>query len=485
MLNKWIYINQGRRSLYGFGILSTIILTSGNVYFIIQNPHFIPYALFFGFTTLYLSLSYFVGIVSNEFDSKSYLQGLPNHPPEVEIDVFLPICGEPYELLEKTWQSTSQIAGFPKFYVLDDSPVKDPRVKALALEYGFQYITRPDNSLKKAGNLRHAFARTTSPFILILDADFAPHWDILRMTHSLMKDPKVAIVQTPQFFEISKRQSWISNAAASIQELFYRLIQVNRDHFNGAICVGTNALYRRSALEPFGGTAPIQYSEDVHTGFQLISSGWKIKYIPIINAVGICPETVKQYFTQQYRWALGSISLFFSKKFWKANITLGQRVCYLTGMFFYMTTGLSLLFGPMPSLVMLIFYPEKIFWFNLLFSVPSLLYSTVFMFYWMRLPMNIDVLTARHISYFSHLFALRDYLLNSLEEWKPTGAKTSSNRYESFKKWYYINFIYSVILPFGLVIYRVNGGYELNNFLLLLFFLGFSAMVQLKRSILD
>ena len=52
---------------------------------------------------------------------------------------------------------------------------------------------------KKAGNLRFAFARTRSPFIVIFDADFRPRADFLQETLPYMEDPSLGIVQTPQY----------------------------------------------------------------------------------------------------------------------------------------------------------------------------------------------------------------------------------------------------------------------------------------------
>ena len=52
---------------------------------------------------------------------------------------------------------------------------------------------------------------------------------------------------------------------------------MNRDNFDAAICVGTCGVYRRAALAPFGGTAAIGYSEDVHTGFNCTQLGYKVR----------------------------------------------------------------------------------------------------------------------------------------------------------------------------------------------------------------
>ena len=112
----------------------------------------------------------------------------------------------------------------------------------------------------------------------------------------MIQDPNIAIIQTPQFFRWLSQQNWLEKAGGSTQELFYRLVQVSRNRFGGSICVGTSAIYRRKSMEPFGGTAAIEHSEDVNTGFNVLSSGWKVVYMPIILSMGICPDTVKAYF---------------------------------------------------------------------------------------------------------------------------------------------------------------------------------------------
>lgn len=473
---KTLFLKQNRISLCVAGVISTCILLTGNTFFVLSHPGFLPFAAFILITIFYLFISYLVGFTGREFDYEHHQKLITKWIDKAEgasVDIYLPICGEPPEVIFNTWQWVRSLAinhDNVKVYVLDDGPIS-LAVANKATLMGFEYIRRNDNTLKKAGNLRHAFGKTNGEFILILDADFCPRADFLLETLPyFFEDENVAIVQTPQWFDDYDYMSWIQKGAASIQELFYRLIQVNRNTHNGAICVGTNAVYRRKSLEPFGGTAPIEYSEDVHTGFQIISQGEKIQYIPVILAEGVCPETLKQYFTQQYRWSLGSISLFFSKKFWRTKLSMMQRICYLSGMFFYITTGLSILFGPLPSLVMLSLFPEKIHWYNLLFSVPSFAFMTCFMWQWQKTPMSWAQLRCRYLSYFSHLFALKDYIFKSLEEWKPTGAKGKSERFETFKTVYTVHTFITTIGIFFIVGARVGQGYEIKSFILLLAF---------------
>lgn len=54
-------------------------------------------------------------------------------------------------------------------------------------------------------------------------------------------------------------------------------LQVNLDRFNASVCVGSCGVYRRTAVEPFGGVAPIEHSEDMYTGFKMSEIGFKVR----------------------------------------------------------------------------------------------------------------------------------------------------------------------------------------------------------------
>lgn len=135
--------------------------------------------------------------------------------------------------------------------VLDDSG--SPEVETLAKKFGFGYLARPNKGeMKKAGNLKYGFERTSGEFIIILDADFTPRYDFVDELLPYMSDEKTAIVQSPQFFDFNgqmHRRSWLEYGAGNIQHYFYSIIQQSRNTFGGSICVGSCALYRRSALQ--------------------------------------------------------------------------------------------------------------------------------------------------------------------------------------------------------------------------------------------
>jgi cellulose synthase/poly-beta-1,6-N-acetylglucosamine synthase-like glycosyltransferase len=63
-----------------------------------------------------------------------------------------------------------------------------------------------------------------------------------------------------------------------------------------------------------------------------MTRGWKLKYMPINLAIGMCPDTPKAFFSQQNRWCMGSTTLLSNKEFWVSPLTYMQKACFLSGM---------------------------------------------------------------------------------------------------------------------------------------------------------
>ena len=264
----------------------------------------------------------------------------PAHVPS--IDVFLPSAGEDLAVLSNTYRHVSalQWRGEVNVLVLDDSARED--VRRLAHGHGFTYLSRPNRGwFKKAGNLRYAFEHSAGDVILVLDADFVPRPDALTELVPYLDDPAIGIVQSPQYFDSHSRMNWIQRAAGATQILFYRWVQPSRDRSRAAICVGTSALYRRAGLDAAGGYALIGHSEDVHTGVNLMRAGYEVRYVPTIVTKGLCPDTIDQFATQQYRWCTGSMSLLFSRGFHRLPLTSMQRLSYWSGFLYYITTAVN------------------------------------------------------------------------------------------------------------------------------------------------
>lgn len=401
----------------------------------------VPYTVF---TTLYFVISLSVNLSPGDFSlarHRELCEKWLDAARTASVDVLLPTCGEDLDVLTNTWNGVRALmrsrSGDTTVFVLDDSAREE--VAQLATAFGFRYSSRPNRGyFKKAGNLRHGYELSrplNHEFVVIFDADFRPRADLL---HELLpyfyEEPHVGLVQSPQYFDVRPEQIWLQRGAGAVQEFFYRYSQVARDQHDAAICVGTNAVYRRAALDMTGGTALIEHSEDVHTGFDLRLAGWGLRYVPLVLAKGLCPDNMEAFFKQQYRWCMGSMSLLSSRKFWRAPMRPRQRLCYFTGFCYYIHTAISLFVAPIIPLALLTVARSQVTLQNYVALLPAFAYTFIIFPLWHRAEYGPESWSVKHIYAWAHLVALVDLLRRRPMGWSPTGARGgSSSRYRAFR----------------------------------------------------
>lgn len=430
---KLLYADRDLAYLATILTIGATCLIISQVRFELNAPLALPFVLFTGAYAIYQVISLPVNFTGRGFSQAAHRELVSGWRPAryPEVDIHLPICGEPVELLVNSWTAVAAlVAAYPgraRPYVLDDGPSDAARQQAESL--GFGYIRRPESrAYKKSGNLRHAFARTAGEFIVIFDSDFAPRPDFLAETLPYLDDPSVAIVQTPQYFRVSQAQSWIENAAGAIQEVFYRSIQVARDRFDAAICVGTSAVYRRSALAAEGGPTLIPYAEDVHTGLDVRRQGWRVRYLPVVLSTGICPDNLDAFVRQQYRWCTGNAGVVFSRRLWSVPMSIPARLTYISGFFYYVSTALLIFVGPAIPVIMLAFLPGQIRLRNFVILLPSMVTGFVLYPLWHHAKYGPSVWPLGIARGWAHVFAIWDGARGKTMSWHPTRTPGSSLR---------------------------------------------------------
>ena len=430
---KYGYVHRDLPYLTTVLVIGAGCLIVSQVRFEANAPASWPFMVFTATYVIYQLISLPVNFTGAGFDLAAHLALIGAWRPlsYPSVDIYLPICGEPIEVLRNTWSAVSElVASYPgaaQAYVLDDGPSQEARSSCES--FGFCYIRRPDlRAYKKSGNLRHAFARTSGEYLVILDADFAPRSDFLAETLPYLDDPAIAIVQTPQFFRASTEQTWIENSAGAIQEVFYRSIQVARDRFGAAICVGTSAVYRRAALEPAGGPTLIPYAEDVHTGLDVRRAGWSMVYLPIVLSTGVCPDNLDAFVRQQYRWCTGNAGVVFSRRLWSVPMTIPARLSYISGFFYYAYTALLTFFGPIIPVVMLGFLPGQIRLRNFIILLPAMLTGFILYPLWHRSSYGPSVWPLGIARGWAHVFAIWDGARGKTMGWHPSRTPGSSLR---------------------------------------------------------
>ncbi len=413
--------------------ISSAFVVAAQVLFEVSNRIAIPFALYTAIYIVYQIVSLPVNFAGRSFDLAAHEVRVSEWAPcrWPSVDIFLPVCGEPIEVLRNTWTGVFELVqaypGEAYAYVLDDAASDEAR--ALAPSFGFTYVRRPNQrQFKKAGNLNHAFEHTKGEHVVIFDADFRPRADFLAETLPYMDDLATGIVQTPQFFRVSPKQKWVERAASPMLEVFYRVVQVSRDRFGSALCVGSNAVYRRAALRLASGFTVIPYAEDSHTGLDLRYYGYRLVYIPVPLAAGICPAALDAFMRQQYRWCCGATSLVWTNHMWRVRMSVAARLPYIAGWLWNLTTGLRTLVLPLIPIVLLAFLPSEIRFRNALLLIPAVITGVILYPLWHDAPYSPRIWPLAIAVGWAQVLAIWDYGRGKVMSWQPTRGPGDATR---------------------------------------------------------
>lgn len=250
------------------------------------------------------------------------------------VDVFIPVAGEPVELVRKTIEAALQIDYQNKrVHLLDDK--EDEQYKILAEAKGCVYFARKDHSDAKAGNLNYALQQTEGNLILVLDADQVPHPQIVNHLIGYFKIPKIAFVQTKQDFEVP-----VSDPFGNSDRIFYNVMQSGKDNDNAAFSCGSGVMYRRAALQEIGGFSTWNIVEDVHTSMLLHERGWRSVYYNYPLTKGTAPIDLYGVYNQRKQWAADSLRiLFWDNPFLHKGLTFKQKLQYFHLGFVYLVAA--------------------------------------------------------------------------------------------------------------------------------------------------
>ncbi len=270
----------------------------------------------------------------------------PRPSPGRSVDVYVCTYDEPFTVLEATLAGCELMTYPHTTWLLDDGA--RPEVERLAERWGVRYMTRPDKSHAKAGNINHALPRTGGELVLVLDADHVPMPDALDTLVGYLEDPKVALVQTPHDFS-NHDSIQHYDLGRHEQSVFFSAICAGKDRHNAAFWCGSGALIRREALLSIGGVATDTIAEDFHTTIKLHSDGWRTHYDDRVVAQGRAPHDLASYLLQRDRWARGNLAVFTTPEspLRARGLTGSQRMSYFASLTGYLA-------GPMRLLVLMV-----------------------------------------------------------------------------------------------------------------------------------
>ncbi|WP_106743748.1 glycosyltransferase family 2 protein [Yoonia maritima] len=282
-----------RESIWQF--LAVVALVVGGWYIWWRWTHSLnPDAMWFAIPLVFAETCAFFGMVLFVFnlwkDQPTKLEPAPaaladvypNHPDGerlISVDVMFATYNEEPELVRLGIHDAKNIA-YPhpidvRIHILDDG--RRPEMRAVCDEEDVNYISRTTNEGFKAGNLRNAMERTSGDFLVICDADTRPFPTILEHTLGYFRDPKMAWVQTPQWFydlpegerlhknwerrfgpRGAKVAHFVEKVIGPVQvgndpfvndpKMFYDVILRRRNWVNASFCCGAGSIHRREAV---------------------------------------------------------------------------------------------------------------------------------------------------------------------------------------------------------------------------------------------
>lgn len=267
----------------------------------------------------------------------------------VAVDVFVPVYKEPPDIVDLTVAAAVGLRGAEvRVWVLDDG--NDDAMRDLAARHGVGYLRRDEHTGAKAGNINNALGKTSAPFIAVFDSDHVADPGFLEATLGWMDDPKMAFVQTPQYYA-NAQTSRIAAASWAQQALFFGAIARGKDGLGAVFCCGTNVLFRREAFESVGGFPTNSLTEDFELSIGLHERGWHSAYLPDVLARGLAPEDTAAYVSQQQRWARGCLSGV--PRALRAKLPLKLKAQYLLSGLYFLSGWTVLIYMSFPVIRLL------------------------------------------------------------------------------------------------------------------------------------
>lgn len=319
------------------------------------------------------------------------------------VDVLVPCCGEPQELVERTLRGCLAL-DYPRLtvWLLDDGG--RPELAALCSRLGCRYRCRPDRSQAKAGNLNHVLPELNGDLLAVFDADVVPQHDFLARCVGLFDDPRVALAQTPQSYMNADpviRNLGLERWLMPDEEYFYRWIEPIRQGVGAVVCAGTSFVMRRQALMRVGGFETATSSEDLATGIRLSAAGYRCLYLNEKLSAGLAPPGIEAMARQRSRWASGTLQILrtSASPLTIAGLSPLQRLAYLEGILHWLNV--------LPQLVLLLL-PLS---FGLLQVPPLVLRDDG----WLTLALPLALAQLLLVRWFSH--GSRSALLPELYRW--------------------------------------------------------------------
>ncbi len=230
----------------------------------------------------------------------------------------IPLYNE-YNVSERVIRAVAAMSypqGKHEVQVLDDSTDEsrdliDEVVAAIQREQpglDIKVFRREDRQGYKAGALQEGMKVCRGEFIAIFDSDFVPQPEFLEIAvPELMRRPDTGLIQG-RWTHLNAEDSFLTGSQAVGIDGHFAVEQLARAYghlfmnFNG-----TAGLWRKQAIIEAGGWEADTLTEDMDLSYRAQLAGWKLHYEPDLAVPSELPSNFRDFKSQQFRWAKGSI----------------------------------------------------------------------------------------------------------------------------------------------------------------------------------
>ncbi len=218
--------------------------------------------------------------------------------------------------------------------ILDDSTDDTYELCRQQVEFyrqqGFDIVClhRTDRTGFKAGALEAADAVAKGEFLLILDADFRPEPDILKVVMPYFTDPNIALVQT-RWGHINRNKNLLTRLQSIFLDGHFALEQTVRNRSGRFFTFnGTAGVWRKCAITDAGGWEHDTITEDMDLSYRAQMKGWRFIYLNDYVTPAELPEDMDGFKAQQHRWTKGCIQVCQKMllDIWRSNAPLKAKM---------------------------------------------------------------------------------------------------------------------------------------------------------------
>jgi cellulose synthase/poly-beta-1,6-N-acetylglucosamine synthase-like glycosyltransferase len=219
--------------------------------------------------------------------------------------------------------------------VLDDSTDPDSRTAAqfaVALlsegSIDAALIARENRAGFKAGALAAGLSCSSAEFVAILDADYIPEPDFLRLCmRPMLDDATLAFVQARCDY-MNAGENEVTWSQQRILDAHFAVEQAARN-WSGHLMPfnGTCGIWRRRAIETAGGWQGDTLAEDLDLSYRAQLTGWRALFLSSVTVKGELPATLSVWRQQQFRWTKGFAEA--ARKLlplvWRSRLSMRQK----------------------------------------------------------------------------------------------------------------------------------------------------------------